>query len=982
MKAGRSGRRTRIAVMVAGIFAAGALITGNAHAQTSTATVRGSITVGTAPANAGIAVTAVNKATGRTFRTTTQANGSYVLVGLDPGDYEIRVTDERGQPATQTFTLAVGETASIDLALPGAGALERVTIVGSVQRKDVKTSEVATSVSPQQLQRLPQVTRNFLSQADLAPGVNVDYDSEGNVRIRSGAQARSAVNVFIDGVGQKDYVLRGGTTGQDNSRGNPFPQSAIGEYKIITQQYKAEYDQVSSAVISAATRSGTNEFHGDAFVDHTSADLRSATPAEVAAGKKSDTEQQQYGVSLGGPIIRDQLHYFIAYEGKKNKDPRAVTAGGPAGAAALLPPSAQALLGPVESPFSEDLAFGKIDWTLNDANRLDLSVKLRKEKDRKHLGGTESSEFSSDNKVDDNRGDLKHTFYGDRFTNEARVTYEDAFFTQAPVSFANGVHYQFGTPGPSDVAYQGVLDAGGNNFYQRKGQKGYALQDDFTYTGLVSHVIKAGVKVKWITVDVIEQFAGTPQYYHDINSADPTTPYRVEFGAPLAGIGNGAVKSKDTQYGFYVQDDWEVTKQLTLNIGARYDFERSPTFLDWKTPADVLAALNSQDPNAPAGQTYAQTLALGGININDYISTGSNRKPFMGGFAPRLGFSFDLTGDKRYVVFGGAGRSYDRNIFDVLQLEATKGTFPTFNFFFCNETVPRPGCRTWDPALYGNAAALQAQASGAGGREVDLLRNDLKTPYTDQFSLGLRSALGMWDTTVTVTHVELKDGFVFLLGNRRPTGAFYAPGTTSGPPWGFGVPGMGSLILGTNGIESKLDSLQLQVDKPYTKASGWGVTAAYTYSHTKENHNTNDAFTYLLDYPTAADAPFFRSSVVPKHKLVATGTLDLPWGIITSAKLTLSSPNVIRDFNCTSSGCVEGILEKRSFRQFDISVGKEFAVAAGVNVGVRFDVLNLFNYRNYADYIRDWANNTAIPVANGNIDGPPRTLKVGLNVRW
>ena len=368
-----------------------------AMAQSSNATLRGSIEA-TGKAVGGAEITATNTASGYVVRTRSNANGSYALVGLPPGTYRI-VADSAGQRAEQVVTLAVGQTADLDLAVGAAAGgasavttLSAVTVTGT-QIVERKTSEVGTYVTPQQLQRLPQVTRNFLSQADLAPGVNVEYDSEGNVKLRGGASARGAINVFIDGVGQKDYVLRGGTTGQDSSRGNPFPQSAIGEYKITTQNYKAEFDQVSSAAISAATKSGTNEFHGDAFVDHTASNLRAATPAERAAGSKSDTSQQQYGVSFGGPILLDRLHYFVAYEGKENRDPKAVVPNGPTVAAPLLPASARSLLGAVTSPFHEDLLFAKLDWALNDANRVDFSVKVRQEKDRKHVGGSETSEF-------------------------------------------------------------------------------------------------------------------------------------------------------------------------------------------------------------------------------------------------------------------------------------------------------------------------------------------------------------------------------------------------------------------------------------------------------------------------------------------------------------------------------------------------------------------------------------------------------------
>ena len=117
---------------------------------------------------------------------------------------------------------------------------------------------------------LPQNSRNFLEFADTVPGMQFQQNSNGQTELRSGAQSANGVNVYIDGVGQKNYVSRGGVGGQgkladsaasnSGTRGNPFPQLAIGEYKVITSNYKAEFDQVSSAAIVAATKSGTNEF--------------------------------------------------------------------------------------------------------------------------------------------------------------------------------------------------------------------------------------------------------------------------------------------------------------------------------------------------------------------------------------------------------------------------------------------------------------------------------------------------------------------------------------------------------------------------------------------------------------------------------------------------------------------------------------------------------------------------------------------------
>src|SRR5690606_33068883 len=318
-------------------------------------------------------------------------------------------------------------------------------------------------------------------------------------------------------------------------------------------------------------------------------------------------------------------------------------------------------------------------------------------------------------------------------------------------------------------------------------------------------------------------------------------PYLVSFGAPLAGVGDGSVTSRNRQFGIYIQDDWDVTERLQLNLGVRWDYEQTPSHEDYVTPDAVVAALEASEAiNAPGS----------GIDIRDYISTGSNRKPDRDNWAPRLGFSYDLGGDQRHVVFGGMGRSYDRNLFDYLQNEVTKASFPQFTYEFDTPAHPceTANCLEWSPA-YLDPEALRAVASADGsGREVYLNHNDLAVPYSDQFSVGIRNTLGDWNTEVTLSHIRSKDGVAAFLGNRREGGAFFAPGTTWGQPWGQNFAPFGTLALISNALETKSNALYLKADKPYTRQSGWGVTFAYTYTDGEQNSN-------ITGWPGAFDYP-------------------------------------------------------------------------------------------------------------------------------
>ena len=293
-----SPRQNSFPRSVLGCALAGALLlaTPDLMAQATGASLRGQVLVDEAPAP-GASVTAPNVDTGLSRSVQATADGSYVLAGLPPGTYRVDVV-ANGQALAETVSLAVGQTARLDLGVDAAvaavagDATDMDAVVVTADRLvETRTSEIATYVSQEQIELLPQGTRNFLAFADTVPGVQFVQDAGGNTRLRSGAQGASNVNVFIDGVGQKSYTLPGGVAGQDSSRGNPFPQSAIGEYKVITQNYKAEFDQISSAAIVAATRSGTNEFQGNFFWDRTSSGWRKATPIEERDGEKVESKE-------------------------------------------------------------------------------------------------------------------------------------------------------------------------------------------------------------------------------------------------------------------------------------------------------------------------------------------------------------------------------------------------------------------------------------------------------------------------------------------------------------------------------------------------------------------------------------------------------------------------------------------------------------------------------------------------------------------
>jgi len=982
---------------ILGAAIAAALVTpGIVLAQSADAGLRGK-----APAST--AVTAKNVATGVTRRTQSNAEGYYALTGLPPGTYRV----DAGAGTETTVTLSVASTATLDLvATSGAveapdAPMQEITVQGR-RLVEVRTSEVGASVSQHQIENVPQITRNFMEFADTVPGVVFEVDGSGRTKISGGAQNRNGVNLYIDGVGQKGYV-RSGVSGQaGDTQGNPFPQLAIGEYKVITSNYKAEYDQISSAAITALSRSGTNEFSGEAFGTYSADNFRARTPAEINSDRKAESESKEYGLAFGGPIIEDKLHFFVTYEGKQFVTPVSVlTAFAPPEVTSQLPPGALAQLGPTSIDFKEDLFFAKLDWALSDRDSLQFSWKLRDEVSSGDTTGVGKARSATvDTNQDDTRIEMSWKHNADTWLNEVQLTYEDTFYTpQISNAGVNGAVYTWNNGQDMNVL---AVDGADPRAGQNKGQKGWAIANIITFSdiswGSGVHNLKAGVKYKDVDLTAADSIPGNPVFYYDVTTAGTATiPWKSAFALPLAGF-DSEVTTNDKQIGVFAQDDWTVNDHLTLNLGLRWDIETNDSYLDFVTPQFLLDALNTE---VSPGVTYGQSLGLSSdpnvaIDINDYISTGNNREAQKDSFQPRFGFSYDVAGDQAHVIFGGAGRAYDRTLYDYLQLEQTKFALATSEVRFNTTdhpcTVNGSSCVTWDPAYASNPAALPALLNGMAG-EVNLMNNDLAVPYADQFSLGMRNRIRDWNTSAAVTRVVSKDGFIFTLGNRYPNGDFWQ---NRSQPWGNSPPGLaGALLVGNTGVETKSTQVLLSAEKPFTEDTRWGATFAYTF--TDAEHNRDIAEHYLFDASSINVVPFILSNAAAEHRVVATGTYAAPWGLMLAGKFTWSTPiprNVISCYSgtatfptgaaCNTFGLdVDGTT---GYTALDLQITKDFQIGDLGSMYLRLDALNVTNEHNEVDFIDTVGADGIIVSARyapfGNITGVPRTVKMSFGVKF
>jgi hypothetical protein len=981
---GPSGhRRVQIARLGALAFAllAAAWPPSPVRAQLATATLRGTVTQAGAPAG-GCEILARDINSGIQVPATADASGRYVLSGLRPSSYEISYRTPAGQTVQQQVTISVGQTATFDVEIPPPSDAEVATptppstppsagpdiVVMGGPLVETRTFEIATNIGRRLIEGLPQPSRNFLSFADLAPGVrssNSEYRktfSAGGVGQDPNGDSLGGpqVNVFIDGASLKGDIQQGGVVGQDSSRGNPFPQAAIQEYRVLTSSFKAEYEDAATAVITAITKSGGNEFHGDVFGFYQNAALRAKTYFQ----EKDDLEEPdyyrvQYGASLGGPIIKDKLHFFGAYEGNDENRTVDVIVGQPTDPSFAF----DEYEGSFDSPFREDLGFGKLSWQVDGRNRLELAGSLRSEHEVAGFGGQTAEEAGSRIRNRVYTGNLRWQYDMGDFLNEASVDYLFYGFEPAPVN-----------PNLVGQNYQGVVRFGGASTTQDVRQKGFTLRDAVTFSNVDflagSHVIKLGGKASFQDYHVSNALNANPvfNYREDAEQGlDFSFPYEAQFG-----VGDPSVAANNVAIGLFVQDDWELNQHLTLNLGLRWDYQTNAINNDFETSPEAEAALRFLE-------TELEGMPGNTFRADDYISTGDNRKPYWKAFQPRVGLSYDLNGDQRTVFFGGFGRYFDRVLFRNAAEESLLETYESRTFYFSPDGMPRNNQPTimWDPALMSAAALSGLIDSGvAPGQELRVLRNDTRPPHVDQFSIGIRQEIFFLNTSLTYTHVEGRDLVGYVPLNRA------TERNAAGMLDTIVVPGYGTVVGLNQDRATRYDAVFAAIDKPYSAQSPWSVGLAYTLTFSEER-----GYAFNFDFPNVADQPYRPNAGDERHRVVVSGLVDLPLGFQASTLFIWGSgqPYFVTD---ASEGYDEDLVlantgETKDFHQLDLRLTKNFKLYRTIELQLMAELFNVFNRANFGTYdgLKSPEGNMNFGKPNG-LSGPPRSLQFGARCRF
>ena len=944
------------------------------EAQTTTGSIRGYVRGDNGAPIPNATVTGRNVATSATRAALTNENGYYALIGLVPGDYEVMARRLGAEPKTQRQRVQIGETITLNFDLTAIAA--QLAAVQVTAERETKTSEVATNVTAEQISALPSTDRNFLALAQLAPGVRITGGRrEATTKsFTAGALPAQNINVFIDGASYKSDVLPSGVVGQESSRGNPFPQIAVQEFRVLTNNYKAEYQKASSAIITASTKSGTNQWRGSALYTGQTKGLQALDEFQRRDKRRADSlgqsfnipdyRRDQFGLSLGGPIVKDKLFFFGAYEGNYQDRSNIVTFGADA---SQFPSVFGGKDGFFVSPFRSNLGIAKLNFIQDQRSSWELSYNLRTETDIRGFGGGTSFESAENVKVDVSTLVLKNTFVIGSGLNEAMISYQDSKWNPVP---ENATLLGFD--------YQGIGRVGGRDSYQNFNQKRLSFRNDFTFSGFTaagSHVIKVGANFDANDYEVQKFFNGNPLFIFR-SAENYAFPFEARYG-----FGDPNMNTSNSQFGIYAQDDWSPTARLSLNLGVRWDYESDMFNNSYVTPDLVRQEL--------------------GARFDDSFFTDGNDRPgFKGAIQPRVGFNYAFDAAGQTSVSGAFGIYYDRSNYNNGLDEKFRLQYSVLTYRFSADGAPRDGQPTivWNPSYLSKAGLDQlANSPNRPLPEVFLINNDTKPPHSNMFSLGLRHARQNFVAAVTYTGVRSYNGFTFIFGNRNAQGNCCESVS----------PRFGNVLLSSNDPKTWYDAYIFQLEKPYRlaeeRAFNWGGGITYTLADAEQIGG--DLFS--LDRVTVKDYPRTGTDRNQKHTIVGNFIMNLPWvfGTQFSGIINLGSGDKFFVTDCTNEATANRCeplrgtgeiddewkssflgLGKWAYNVTDLRLAKFFPPVGGTRIGLTADLFNAFNVVNYGGFegfIPRAGNppNTRFGIPNGlATDG--RRFQLGVQVDW
>jgi outer membrane receptor protein involved in Fe transport len=663
-------------------------------AQTGTGTIDGRVLDESRAAVPGTVVTARNLATGLTRTANVSSTGTYRIPALPAGTYEVTVSlTGFATQVTKGVEVRIGDTANVDFSMKVGAVTETVEVVGETPLIQSTTSDVGQVITQKMVQNIPLNGRKFQDLSLLVPGTRpANYYDPTKTEVGGisygGATGRSVI-INVDGGDNNDGVVKGLL--------QQFSNDAIQEYKVTTQRYSAEYGRSTGGVVNVITKSGTNDFHGSAFLFARNQALNARTYFEEETdAEKPDFDQQQFGATLGGPIQKDKAHFFVSYERNRRNQTDTIFTNG------VLPDEE----GQIEKPFRNHLLTAKLNFQLNDSNSMLVRYALEDQKrENDFTGGNAISTVAATNTNKIHSAIAKNTsVFGTSKVNELTVMFQH---------FENNILATH--PELPAIQTPDFLAGASVNTPQQTIQKRWQIRDDFSFRKEGwggDHNFKAGAEVLLSHYGgyFIPTLYGYFNFQNSIPGANSVDAYANSIADTFTGsAGTNAADDDWTYVAMYFQDDWKPTPRLTINLGLRWEIQTGP----------YENKFNS------VGKASLEAAGYNGQLENDTNN-----------FGPRIGFAYDVKGDATIVARGGYGTYYDEIFQNITLYEAWSDPATPLNFVSASPTP-------WTPAFFAqNRDAIRQGFLDPtfAGQQVRLTAPDLVQPYAHHANVGFSVA--------------------------------------------------------------------------------------------------------------------------------------------------------------------------------------------------------------------------------------------------
>lgn len=872
----------------------------------------------------GVTVTLTRPDTGFSTVMVTDSSGSARFTTLAPGTYSVEFALEGFASMTRNQVVLRVGENARVGVEMRAAASEAITVTADSPIVDVFKTDSSTNITPEQIESLPVADRDFQRLAFLSPGVQRE---RGAFRFIGGGPVIGA-----GGNASQSTILVNGVDLTDPALGlarTRFSQDAIREFRVIANRFDTEIGGSAGGALSIVTKSGTNDIHGNVFGFFRDDSLREQGSLEQ---QKNDYNRTQFGFTLGGPVMRDKLFYFGSAE-QINEDN--VVLFRPGGAYASTARD-------IKHPFEQTLLFGSADVLISGQQTAGVRVVYENFKeDNFRVGGIVDVSAGQTLERKNWNATFEHNWaLSTNSSNAARVQFGGRRYFEPTNSDGVGEWFSQGN----------TLQRGGNILGDLLGEgTTWEIRDTLNHhlnVGRSTHDFKGGLSFQHIEErSRIDTFQSGLFIYVTDTRALPL--------AYLYGVGSSDVETDTNLYGFFVEDAWRPTTKLLVNLGVRYDLDTNGNNPDFEHPL----VPNGRDTDTD-------------------------------NFQPRFSFSYDLMGNGRNVLRGGAGIFTGRFLL-----------VPSFAELQQNGITGRVNYTRLNGALFGvPALTLDVNNPTTTGivlkPGIALLSPTLESPESTQASLGYTMKLGSSRLYLDgeAIYVEGDNEIIIRDINFNPTGTPRRPNTN-----------YDQINMYTNEGHSKYQAFVLSLNGNLRQRDL--VTASVTFA---EKENINDDFSPEFPFgypndPSNIEAEYGPSRGAEDYRFVLSGVFHLPLGLLAAPIYEYGSgqPWTHRlgyDRNADGknsdrpAGVGRNSKEGPSFQSLAMRLSKGFAIGGFGTLEAIVEGFNILNEENFdvnsvnsAEFLSGPTAANPAGVRNPSFGTyratlPPRELQLGL--RW